>query len=186
MVCKPLFYASEAHALGLHPSQLSYYAKTRRIERIARGVYRGIDSRPDTDFQWEDFVVTVKSVPCGVACLLSALAFYELTDEIPRSHWIAIPHSTTAPKRHNARFVRMRDTDTGKTCVKVGNESIVIFNQERTLVDTFRYLDKETAVKALKLSVKASFEKRIDLTKLRIYAKKFRINLDPYIITVTT
>ena len=40
-----------------------------------------------------------ENIPNGVACLISALDIYDMTNEIPRAHWIAIPHATTAPKR---------------------------------------------------------------------------------------
>ena len=105
---KPVFYAAEARKAGIHPSRLSYYVKTHRIERIGHGVYRGIESSLNVDFQWEDLIVIVKSIPQGVVCLISVLVLYELTDEMPTEHWIAIPPSTTAPKRKHTRIVRMR------------------------------------------------------------------------------
>lgn len=94
---------------------MSYYVKTHRIERIGHGVYRGVESTIAVDFQWEDLIIMAKSIPQGVICLISALALYELTEEMPREHWIAVPHSTTAPKRAHTRIVRMRDMNTGKT-----------------------------------------------------------------------
>jgi predicted transcriptional regulator of viral defense system len=183
LASKPLFSARDARRAGIHPSRLSYYVKIHLLERIGRGFYRGVDSEVHVDFQWEDLVLIAQSVPKGVVCLISALALYELTDEIPRVHWIAIPHITTAPIRKNARFIRMRDMTTGKTQMKLGKETITIFDQERTIVDAFRYLSKEIAIKALKEAFKT---KKLDLKKLQKYAKKFKINLDPYILTVTT
>ena len=186
LLAKPLFRASDARKVGIHPSRLSYYVKIKLIERIGRGVYRGIHSEVNADFQWEDLILIAKSVPSGVVCLISALAVYELTDEIPRIHWIAIPHETTAPKRENTRFIRMRDMRTGITQYKLGKETIKIFDQERTIIDAFRYLSKEIAIKALKEVVRARKEKKFDLKKFQKYAKRFRLNLDPYILMVTT
>jgi len=186
LLAKPLFRASDARKLGIHPSRLSYYVKIKLIERIARGVYRGVNSQVKTDFQWEDLVLTAKSVPSGVVCLVSALVIYELTDEIPRMHWIAIPHATTAPKRKNSRFIRMRDMSTGKTQFTLGQETINIFDQERTIIDAFRYLSKEIAIKALKEAIKARKDKKFNLKKFQSYAKKFKLDLEPYILMVTT
>ena len=183
---RPVFYAAEAREAGIHPSRLSYYVKTNRIERIGHGVYRGVKSFVDADFQWEDLVIIAKSIQQGVVCLISALALYELTDEMPREHWIAVSHSTTAPKRENTRIVRMRDLNTGKTIFTIGKETIKIFDRERTIVDTFRYLSKEIAIKALKAAVRSNSEKKLDIKKLQQYAKHFGINLDLYILTVTT
>lgn len=183
---KPLFYASEARKLGIHPSRLSYYVKINLIERIARGVYRGVNSTVKTDFQWEDLVITANSVPDGVVCLISALAIYELTDEIPRKHWIAIPHATTAPKRKHVRFIRMRDVTLGMSRLKLGQETITIFDIERTVVDAFRYLSREIAIKALKEAVKAKKDKKFDLVKFQRYANRFKLDLKPYILMVST
>lgn len=182
---RALFSAHDARVLGISPSRLSYYVKKKIIERVGRGVYRGVDSAVDVDFQWEDLVLIAKSVSSGVVCLISALALYELTDEIPRAHWIAIPHATTSPKRSMTRFVRMRDVTTGKTSMKLGGETIAIFDRERTIIDAFRYLTLEIGIKALRSAITQKKQK-LDIRKLQQYAKKFRVHIDPYIITVTT
>lgn len=182
---RALFSAHDARVLGISPSRLSYYIKKKIIERVGRGVYRGVDSAVDVDFQWEDLVLIAKSVSSGVVCLISALALYELTDEIPRAHWIAIPHATTSPKRSMTRFVRMRDVTTGKTSMKLGGETIAIFDRERTIIDAFRYLTLEIGIKALRSAITQKKQK-LDIRKLQQYAKKFRVHIDPYIITVTT
>jgi predicted transcriptional regulator of viral defense system len=186
LFARPVFYAAEAREAGIHPSRLSYYVKTNRIERIGHGVYRGVESSIDVDFQWEDLIIIAKSIPQGIVCLVSALALYELTDEMPREHWIAVSHSTTAPKREHTRIIRMRDIETGKTLYTIGQETINIFDRERTIVDAFRYLSKEIAIKALKAAVSGRSPKKLDIKKLQLYAKHFRVNLDPYILTVTT
>lgn len=186
LFAKPIFSAAQAREAGIHPSRLSYYVKTNRIERIGHGVYRGVDSSLNVDFQWEDMIVIAKSIPQGVICLISALALYGLTDEIPREFWIAVPHSTTAPKRCNTRIVRMRDMSTGKTTFSIGQETVKIFDRERTIVDAFRYLSKEIAIKALKAGVSGKSSKKLDIKKLQQYAKQFDLNLDPFILTVTT
>lgn len=186
LFAKPVFSAAEARRAGIHPSRLSYYVKTNRIERIGHGVYRGIDSSVEADFQWEDLIVIAKSIPRGVVCLISALALYELTDAIPREHWIAVPHATTAPKRENTHIVRMRDMNTGKTVYTIGQETVSIFDRERTIVDAFRYLSKEIAIKALKMAVSGRSKKKLDIKKLQQYAKQFGLNIDSYILTVTT
>lgn len=183
---RPVFNAAEAREAGIHPSRLSYYVKTNRIERIGHGVYRGVESYVNADFQWEELIVVAKSIPQGIVCLVSALVLYELTDEMPREHWIAVPHSTTAPKREHTRVIRMRDMETGKTIYKIGQETVAIFDRERTIIDAFRSLSKEIAIKALKAAVSGRASKKLDIKKLQQYARQFRLNLEPYILTVTT
>ncbi|MFW7377485.1 MAG: type IV toxin-antitoxin system AbiEi family antitoxin domain-containing protein [Oligoflexus sp.] len=170
----------------MHPSVLSYYVKKGILERIDRGVYRARDTDIDIDFMWEDLILAVKSVSSGVVCLISALVLYEMTDEIPRVHWIAIPHSSRAPKREGIKIVRMRNLELGRTTLDIGNQSISIFDRERTIIDAFRYLGQETAIKALKTGLQAKGKNKIQLKKLQLYAKELRLNIGPYLLAVTT
>ncbi len=183
---KPVFSSSDAKRMGVSSSLLSYYVKKGLIERVDRGLYRGEESSMDVDFRWEDLILTVKSVSDGVVCLISALSLYNLTEEIPRAHWIAVPNASRAPKRKEVKIIRMRNIDLGRTEIKVGSESVQIFDRERTIVDSFRYLGKETAIKALKIALTKNDEEKIDLNKLQDYARKFRVKIDPYILSITT
>lgn len=183
---KTLFSSKEARKMGIYPSLISYYIKKGYIEKISRGFYKSSFSDLNADFQWEDLVTTASSVPNGVVCLLSALALYELTDEIPRQHWIAVPHATTAPKRPHAKFIRFRNMRLGKTKLKIGEEEVQIFNRERTIIDSFRLLSAEVAIKALKEGLKGTGSSKVRIKKLQRYAKKQHINITPYILAVTT
>jgi predicted transcriptional regulator of viral defense system len=181
---KPIFRVSDATALGISPSCLCYYARINLIERIGRGVYRNNNVKKHFDPIWEDLIIIEKSVPDSVICLTTALILYDLTDEMPRNYWIAIKHETTAPKRKHTKFVRMRDMDTGKTTLKIGKESVQIFDRERTIIDAFRYLSKETALKALKAGLLGDENKKINKKKLIRYAKKFKVVVGPYILAL--
>lgn len=183
---KPLFYAWEAEKKGVHASLLGYYTKKGLIEKLDRGIYRGKESTMNVDFQWEDLILTAKSIPKGVICLTSALALYNLTEEIPRFHWIAIPNSCRAPKRKGVKIIRMRNFKLGQIKMKFGETTITIFDRERTVVDSFRFLGRETAIKALKESLRIKDHNKVKLRKIQFYSKKLRYNIDPYILTATT
>ena len=130
-------------------------------------------------------VLTALSIPNGVVCLISALCYFGLTDEIIREIWIAVPHSTTAPSKENAHIVRMRNISFGQTTIKIGNQNLKIFDRERTIVDSFRYLDRETALKALRAYSKTTKERKPNIDKLLSYAKKLRVQLSSYISAFT-
>jgi len=179
---KPVFFAEDARNLGVHPSVLNYYINIGLIVSIARGVYQSKTAKVNTDFRYEDLVITAKSIKNGVVCLISALEIYNLTEEIPRKFWIAVPHSTTCPKRDKTIFKRMRDINTGKTNYNIGGETIIIFDIERTILDAFKFLSLETAMKALKTAIN---ENKIDINKLNKYSKKLRVNIKPYIHALT-
>src|SRR5262249_8541291 len=114
-----------------------------------------------------------------------ALCYYRLTDQVMRESWIAVPHKQRASRRQNTRVIRMRNLALGTTQMQLGEYSVRIFDRERCIVDAFRYLDKEIAIKALKRYLQSG-EYKPDLKKLQSYAKKLRVDLIPYILAYTT
>jgi predicted transcriptional regulator of viral defense system len=182
---KGVFSSAEGREAGIPPRMLAYFCQKGQIEKISRGMYKIKDLDFDSAFEWEDLAVTALSIPNGVICLISALCYYGLTDEIMREFWIAIPHATTSPSRENAHIVRMRNISFGQTTVKIGSQKIKIFDRERTIVDSFRYLDKETALKALQAYLKTSKDRKPDIDKLLKYSKKLRVDLTSYISAFT-
>lgn len=187
LLTRPSFTAAEAKELGVSPAHLGYYIKTGQIKRLGRGIYQGTNYKTSPkNFRWEELIDTVNSVPGGVICLISALAVYDITDEIPRQHWIAVSHSTSIDRGAGVKIIRFRDMNLGKTTINLGKIQVPIFDCERTIIDAFRLLSRETAIKALKMALSAKDRSRLDLRKLQAYAKKFRFNIAPYLITATT
>lgn len=183
----PSFTAREAAELGLPAANLAYYVKRGDLERVAHGVYRAPQAPTTTDFRWEDLVTALQSVKDGVVCLTSALALYGITEEMPRQHWIAIKQSTRHRAGPDVRIVRMSDLNLGRTTIDVGGISIPIFDRERTIVDSFRRLGPEIAIKALRAALATKERgKKLDLRKLERYADRLRFDITPYVLAVTT
>lgn len=182
---KAVFSSAEGKEEGIPPRMLIYFCAKGQIERISRGMYKIKNLDFDSEFEWEDLAITALSIPKGVICLISALCYYGLTDEIMREFWIAVPHATTSPARENAHIVRMRNISFGQTIIKIGGQKLKIFDRERTIVDAFRYLDKEIALKALQAYLKTSKGRKPDIDKLLRYAKKLRVELTSYISAFT-
>ena len=185
LLTAPNFTSKEARNCGVSPATLAYYVRIGEIERISRGLYRGIKAPEMPNFQWEDLVTIVRGTQDGVICLISALALYELREEIPRQHWIAIKNTTSRHSDPMVKVIRMRNHTLGRAVIDIDGVVVSIFDKERTIQDSFRYLSKETALKALKTGLEQPHSKRIDINKLRSYAKKMKINIDPYLLVLT-
>ncbi len=182
----PVFTAAKARAAGIPSRMLSYFCKKGLIERAGRGIYKGTKAKIEIDFQWEDLALVAMSVPNGVICLISALCYYGLTDQIMREFWIAIPHACKSPQRANTRITRMRNIELGQIEVRIGTCRLKIFDRERTVVDAFRYLSREVAIKALQAYLRQGNFGKPDLKKLMSYAKKLRVDIHPFIMALTT
>lgn len=185
LVERAVFTAEESREAGIPSRMLAHFCKKGVIERISRGVYRGESTEIDIDFRWEDLALVAMSIPKGVICLISALCYYGLTDQIMREFWIAVPHASKSPKRTKTHIVRMRNMELGQTEITIGATRLKIFDKERTVVDAFRYLSHEVAIKALQEYLKQRKPLRPNLEKLLKYAKTLRVNIYPYIMALT-
>lgn len=183
---KPFFTSKQAKAIGISAAILGHYVKIGKLERLGRGVYRSTGYQSSSIFRWEDLIQAVHSIHGGAVCLISALAIYELTEEIPRQHWIGIRHSTSAKSTKQVKVVRFQNFKLGKTEIELDGMRIPIFDRERTIIDAFRLLSRETAIKALKMALMKSGKNRIDLNKLEAYAKQLRFNVTPYLLSIMT
>lgn len=182
----PVFTAAEARAAGIPSRMLSHFCKKGVIERLSRGVYKGSQANVDVDFEWEDLAFAAMSIPNGVICLISALCYYGLTDQIMREFWIAIPHASKSPQRPKTRIIRMRNFELGQTEIQMGASRLKIFDKERTVIDSFRYLSQEVAIKALQAYLRQRGADKPNLDKLMKYAKSLRVDVHPFIMALTT
>ncbi len=185
-LCKaPFFTIEEAKKCGVPRHALAYLQKRGDLERIYPGVYRFAKYEPMVALQLENLSLIAASIPGSVICLISALVFYDLTDQVMREIWLAIPHNSHPPRRPNTRIIRMRNIDLGRIQMMLGEYRVQIFDRERCIVDAFRVLSKEIAIKALQRYFQSTAVKP-DPKKLGAYAKKLRVNITPYILSYTT
>ena len=121
---KALVSSKDFRENGHPPGLLRYYEKKGILKRVGRGLYLNIKNPPHIDFKWEDLVYAVLSIPNGVITGISALDIYDLTDEIPREHWIAVPHGTSLGSRPIVRVIHTRNHDIGLSSIKLGDVSV--------------------------------------------------------------
>lgn len=159
------------------------------LEALGRGVYR-LAALPD--FTEPDFVVVAKRIPKGVICLISALAYHELTTQIPHFVYLALPRPS---KRPRLRYPPLRYFLFSKKSYKNGIETILsngfpikIYSVEKTLADCLKYRQKigmDIVLEALKEYWKKG---HVDLNKLFKFAKICRVEnvLKPIIETIVS
>src|SRR4051812_49012948 len=83
-----LLRTAEAMRLGIHPRIIYQMRDEGLLEQMAKGIYRLIEV---PDFSEPDLVLVSKKIPQAVICLISALAYHEITTQIPHFVYIAIP-----------------------------------------------------------------------------------------------
>ena len=150
--------------------------KSNCISRIDRGLYELYEGASVSN---PDFVVVSIKIPRGVICLLSALAFHEATNEIPKHVDVAIPRGTHANKINYPPVKYFRFSrpawKAGIEVHKIDGYDVQVYDLAKTIADCFKFRNKigfDVAQKALKTAVT---EKRIRPAKILEYAKICRV-----------
>ena len=146
---------SEAIALGIHPRTLYYLRDSSRIVPVSRGLYRLADL---PELSEPDLVSVAALVPHAVICLISALAFHEITTEIPHEVYIALPRQVKRPRIHSpplrAFWFSGAALTSGIESHDVNGVSIKVYGPEKTVADCFKFRHKiglDVAIEALRL-----------------------------------
>lgn len=146
---------AQAIRLGVHPRTLYEMRDTGVLDRLARGVYRLAELPVLGD---PDLVTVALKIPHGVICLISALAFHEITTQIPHKIHVAVSRGTTRPRLDYPPLRIFWFTDKAFTegieTHKRDGVSVRAYSPEKTLADCFKYRNKlgmYTVVEALKL-----------------------------------
>jgi predicted transcriptional regulator of viral defense system len=124
-------------------------------EQLSRGLYRLAEAPPLGN---PDLVAVATRVPKGVVCLLSALAFHELTTQIPHEIYIAIPRNAEAPRLDHppirSFYFSGRAFTEGIESHRMEDVPVRVYSREKTLADCFKYRNKiglDTVLEALRL-----------------------------------
>ena len=131
---------SEFKANGITAATVGRMACAGDVIRLARGLYQLPDAPLEANHSLAE---AAKRVPRGVVCLVSALAYHELTDQLPRAVWMAIGAKDWMPKegRRTMRIVRFTDALLADDVITVHIEKVPvkIFGVAKTISDCFRH-----------------------------------------------
>ena len=131
---------SEFRRLGITAATISRLEAAGTISRLARGLYQLPDAVVGPNHTLAE---ASKLVPKGVICLTSALAFHELTDQVPARVWLAIGPKDWRPR---LKYPPMRFAHFSIKQLRAGIEhhtiegvSVPIYSITKTIADLFRY-----------------------------------------------
>ncbi|MBY5717063.1 transcriptional regulator [Rhizobium leguminosarum] len=133
----------ELRNAGVTAATMSRMERDGEVLRLARGLYQLPDARLDVNHSLAE---VAKRAPKAVICLVSALAFHGLTDQLPGQIWLAIGRKDWAPKLDGPalRIVRFTDSllnESVETHVIEG-VPVRVFGIAKTIADCFRYRNK--------------------------------------------
>ncbi len=146
---------SEALRLGIHPRVLYALRDRGVLDPIERGLYRLAELPP---LAHPDLVVVASKMPKGVVCLISALAFHEITTQVPHEVYVAIEQKQKRPRlRHppiRVSWFSGPAFSEGIESHRLDGTDVRIYSPEKTVADCFRHRGKvglDTAIEALRL-----------------------------------
>jgi predicted transcriptional regulator of viral defense system len=180
---------SELIAEGVTASTVSRLEREGVIVRLARGLYQLPDASIDAHHTLAE---AAKLVPKGVICLTSALAYHELTDQIPAKVWIAIGSKDWRP---NFRYPPARFAHFPNNYLRNGVErhvidgvDVPIFGIAKTIADLFRYRRTVGINVALEGLRKALRKRKATPAQIAKYASDARVwkTMEPYVSALTT
>lgn len=131
---------SEFKAAGITAATIGRMREDGDVVRLGRGLYQLPDAPLDVNHSLAE---AAKRVPKGVVCLTSALAFHELTDQLPRSVWLAIGKNDWSPTddETSLRIVRFTDKLLKEDVETASIEGVPVkvFGVAKTIADCFRH-----------------------------------------------
>ncbi|MDQ1439273.1 MAG: hypothetical protein QOK43_2902 [Acidimicrobiaceae bacterium] len=137
---RPVFRSKDAVAAGVSWRDLYSLRDGGELIELSRGLFQLAESASVGNV---DFVAVCARAPHGTVCLDSALAYWDLSDEIPSEVHLAVPEGSHRPTiRYPPTKVHVFRAETfalGRLELhEEGGERFWITDRERTVVDAFR------------------------------------------------
>jgi len=170
--------------IGVPREYLLRLCRQGKLIRSGRGIY----SLPEAQItEHHSYAEVAKRVPEAVFCLLSALAFHEITTQSPASVWIALRQGARTPAINSPslRIVRLSAPSLAEGIEnhKVEGVPIRVYSVAKTVADCFKFRNKiglDVAIEALKDSVR---QKKATVNEIYRYSKICRVSnvIRPYL-----
>lgn len=178
----------QAQEAGIYDRTLYTMRDKGKITPLERGLYQLTEMDPLSN---PDLVVVAKKIPEARICLISALSFHNLTDEIPHEVHIAIPRTSRDPAFDYPPVQVYRFSESTLAAgIQVHNQDGVelkVFSPAKTVADCFKFRNQiglTIAVEALKRTLS---EKKAMVKEILEYARLCRVEkvMKPYLESIT-
>ena len=169
---------------GIHRRMLYCMLEAGVIEQLGRGLYRLTDLPALGN---PNLVSVALKVPSGVICLISALAYHEITTQIPLEVYVALERGTEPPRLDHPPirifWFSGQAFTAGIETHKIDGTPVRIYGPEKTIADCIKYRNKiglDTAMEALNLYRERKHPKVEDLMQ---FARVCRVEkvMRPYL-----
>ena len=174
---------------GITAATISRLERDGEVVRLARGLYQLPDGELATQHTLAE---AAKLIPKGVICLVSALAFHGLTDQIPPKVWIAIGGKEWRPRVQYppirvARFPN-KLLASGVEHHQVEGTRVPIFSVGKTVADLFRYRRTVGDLLAIEGLREALRQKKANPGEISRYATEAGVwqAMEPYRMALTS
>lgn len=175
---------SEAIEQGITRYMLYSLRDRGVIEQVSRGIYRLVDLPPISN---PDLVTVSLRFPNAVICLVSALAYHDITTQIPHVVFVAVSRDSRMPSLDHPPIQAHRFSNeaynSGIEEHPIDGVPVKVYSPEKTLADCFKFRNKigmDVVLEALKLY---KTRKKFNLGELLRYAKICRVEkvMRPYL-----
>jgi len=173
---KGMLRARDLEAIGVPRMVLARLTAVGRLEKIGRGTYR-LPHAPSSEL--ESLMTVAARVPAAVFCLLTALQFHEMTSQLPRQVWIAMPRGSHVPRIDYPplRMVQTSEQNHASGVEEHRHSGVVlrVTNVAKTVTDCFKHrntIGLDVALEALK---DALHRRKASTEDLWHYAKVGRV-----------
>jgi len=173
----------DIEAIDLPREYLVRLHRKGKLNRPGRGIYTLRDANVT---ERHSYAQVAKRFPESVICLLSALAFHEMTTQSPASVWIALRRGARTPAlaSPSLRIVRLSSPSLteGLENHKIDGVLVRVYSAAKTVADCFKFRNKiglDVAIEALKDCLR---QKKASVNEIYRYAKVCRVSnvIRPY------
>jgi predicted transcriptional regulator of viral defense system len=145
---------SDALAAGISRRTLYAMRDAGTLTQLSRGVYRLASM---SALGAPDLVTVALRVPNGVICLISALAFHELTTQIPHAVDVALARGSEKPRLEyppvSLHWFSPKAFTSGVERPLVDGQRIRVYSAEKSVADAFKFRNQvglDVALEALR------------------------------------